>query len=491
MANIIQRLFGRKAVTLPNANNDLIMPTAPRSGPNFQFIGGSLVPYRDNKLTYIQKGYGNSDLLYSIIKLIVDKAMQAPGAFYIIEDQEAYKRYKGLHSTIAGAEPGRNTSEAFRELKKLRTKAMTLYQDDEYLQNLIEWPNANECFADHNAALWTYKLAAGDYYEAGWTPWQGGLEAGKPQQLYSLPPQFMTILASNSLPLTAIGYILQVGFNMDFTAEDILHEKYFNPEWDVYGSQLYGMSPVRAGLPRLQRNNEVQKRGAKAANNAGADVIVYVDDENLMKGQQGQAAWKQIGALKDQWEAEQSGPSNAGKAVWSGYKMGVQRLGLTPVELELLESEKVDLRMMCNWYGVPSQLLNDPENKTYANQSEGEKALLTRCAMPLQVSRQRSFTRKLRSLPAYQNVPIVFEFDPTVYTELEANKVDTVTWLRGTYLPIKRQLEILGEDIPESMTEEELSAIPIPAGTTLLSDLFTQPEPPTDPNNTPYDLPTT
>lgn len=463
MANILQRLFsGKKALTSTQTN------------PGFRFIGGNLVPYKTDKLTYIEKAYMYNDIIYSIVKLILDKAVQAPGAMYTIKDEQKFFEYSAMYAKMAGSKPGDNTGTDFRKMKELRHKALVLDTSDEYLTELFTHPNENETFAELNYGLWGYKLVTGDYFEAGWKPWSGGLDKGKPMQLYGLPSQFMSIIAGTSLPLSDAGYLLQLGSEIPYEKEDILHERYWNPEWDMYGAQLYGMSPLKASLKRIQRNNLVQVRGAKMAENAGADVLVSMDDPAAL-GEQGKFGWRQVGALKDTWDAEQAGANNAGKAVWSAYKMNVSRLGLTAVEMDLLESENIDLRFFCNAYGVPSQMVNDPENKKFDNQVEGEKALTTRCAMPLLVSRQRSINRKLKSMPAYKGRGKVFEFDMSVFTELEENKVQLVTWMNQAPLQMRRKLEILGEDIPDNMTDEELSAITLPSGTTLLADLFVKP----------------
>lgn len=463
MANLITRLFsGIKAQT-----------AAPKN-PGFRFIGGNLVPYDMDKLTYVEKAYIYNDIIYSVVKIILDKAVQAPFGIYSIQDEQKFQHYSALYAKMAGSTPGKQTGDDFRRLKELRHKAIKLETSDQYLNDLIEWPNETECFSDHNYGLWGYKLITGDYYEAGWEPISGGLNAGKPTQLYQLPAQYISILAGNSLPITEQGYELQAGNVIPYSKEDVLHEKYWSPEWDIYGKQLYGMSPIKASLKRIQRNNLAQVRGAKMVENAGADVVVYMDNDAALS-ENGKFGWRQVGQMKDTWDAEQAGVGNAGKAVWSAYKMGMIRLGLTAEEMDLLETEKIDLRFFCNPYGVPSQLLNDPDNKTFANQAEGEKALTTRCAMPLLVSRQRSFNRKLRSLPAYKGGKLLGEFDMTVFTELEENKLEMVQWMNQAPLQNRRKLELLNEDIPETMTEEELNAITVPSGTTLLSELFMAP----------------
>lgn len=443
--------------------------------PGFRFIGGSLVPYKTDKLTYITKAYTKNDLVYSIVNLILEKAVQAPFSLYQVTDEQKYFQYRAMAVKLSGANPNKNTGKDFAKMRELRSKSIKLYEADSYMNELIEYPNENECFSDHNKGLWGWKLLTGDYYEAGWTPGIGGEAKGKPLQLYGLPSQYISILASNTLPVTAQKYLLQLGTELAFDKDDILHEKYWNPEWDLQGNQLYGMAPLKSALQRVQRNNEIQLRGTKTAENGGADVVAYLDSPELIKTDFS-VAKRQINALKDTWDLEQGGSDNAGKAVWSAYKVGATRLGLSPVEMDALNSETVDLRFLCNVFGgIPSELLNDSAASTYNNVNEAEKALTTRGAFPLLTSRERSFTRKLRSLPAYKGKNIVGEFDRTVYTELEEDKVEMSKWLAGSYLPIRRYYEMFNEEIPENMTDEELDAIPVPAGTTLLSDLIAGP----------------
>jgi hypothetical protein len=467
MSNFITRL-------LPMAKKALINPTTAQL-PGFRFIGGDLVPFKSDKLTYIEKGYTKNDLVYSIINLILEKAVQSPFAFYQVKDEQKYFQYRALCEKLSGSSPGHFTAKAFGTMRELRHKSIELLTSDSYLNDLIKWPNENECFSDHNKGLWGWKLITGDYFEAGWSPWSGGINAGKPMQLYGLPSQYMSILATNTLPIGEAGYLLSLGTQIPFATEDVLHEKYFNPEWDLQGNQLYGMAPLRASLMRVQRNSEVQLRGAKTAKNGGADVVAYLDNDKFLE-RDFKMAKAQMSRLKDTWDLEQGGNENAGKAIWSTYKVGATRLGLSPVEMDALNSEVVDLRFLCNTFGgVPSQLLNDSANSTYNNISEGEKALTTRCAFPLLTSRERSFNRKLQMMPAYKGKNIVGEFDRTVYTELEEDKVALTTWLDKSYLPLRRRYELLNEDIPAGMTDEELNAIPVPTGMTLLSELFVQP----------------
>ena len=61
-------------------------------------------------------------------------------------------------------------------------------------------------------------------------------------------------------------------------------------------------------------------------------------------------------------------------------------MGLSPVDLNIIEAEKWDYIGLCNIYGVPPELLGLTA-KTYNNVKEAESALTSRVAMPQLVER--------------------------------------------------------------------------------------------------------
>lgn len=472
MNNIIQKLwpFRRKALTGTNLDiraNEADLRSAIR------FLGGQLVPYNiADRSIYIDKGYAYNDIIYSVVKMILDKAIIPPWMPYRVVDQKSYNKSRAILKNMAA---GILSEGAYKEACFLQEKGLEIYESDDGLNRLLKYPNENETWSELNFGLWCYKLLIGDYFEGGWGEQiSAGLSAGAPTQLYGLPSQYMRIkTASATLPLTPETYELYYGYVIPFTREDILHEKYFNPTWDSYGIQLYGQSPLKAYLKRLQRNNLAQIRGAKAMENGGADTIVYLDDDKIRSDFD--LSLDQMNALKKTWNNEQAGVNNAGKAVWSSYKIGSTRLTLSPVELALLDSEKFDLEMACHVYGVPPALFST-DASTYNNLQVSERALTTRCALPLLLARESSFNRKLHTLPKYRAGNIVIAPDLTVYSELQAQKKDQVEWLEKSYLPLRRRYEIMDEEIPDFLSDDELNAIPVPSGTTLLSELFLQPQ---------------
>lgn len=435
----------------------------------FRLIGGQLIPYKTDKITYIERGYAYNDILYCVINRIVEKAIVPSWAPYRIVDEKAYFQARAILKDMSthGAANNGDFAKAIRMNQKAIVKL-----DDEALNDLIRYPNENDTWSDLQRAHFTYKLTTGDYFEAGWASGSsGGLTPGTPRTLYTIAPQFMSILASDTLPLVARGYLLQMGTEIPFTAEDILHERYFNPEWDIYGHQLYGMSPIKAYLRRLQRNNTGQTRNTKYAENGGADDIVYLDDPRLVGEDGFRLAIEQTSKMKKSFYEEQSGVNNAGKAVWSPFKLGNIKLTFSPKELMLLDQEKFDLTMAALLYNAPPVLFST-DASTYNNMENGERALVVNCAIPLNLSREASLNRKLQQIPRYKGKNIIISPDLSCYTELQANRKEQVEWLSKSLLPVYRWYEIQGEDRPEGMTDEMWNSIIVPTGTQLFSDLF-------------------
>tara|TARA_R110002051_G_scaffold120317_1_gene193529 strand:- start:6800 stop:7477 length:678 start_codon:yes stop_codon:yes gene_type:complete len=72
-------------------------------------------------------------------------------------------------------------------------------------------------------------------------------------------------------------------------------------------------------------------------------------------------------------------------------------IGSNPSDLQILESNLVYLRDLCNVYGAPSQLFNDSGNKTYNNQKAGEKAFLENAVIPVTNKILREITRFVKN----------------------------------------------------------------------------------------------
>lgn len=417
---------------------------APQRGFAYQLLNGRIVGYSDKKITYVDKGYMMNDNVYSVINVILDKVRIPEWSTYKVVDEQALKQYKAL--TMRKDLYGRDYTKAL----DLRLKALEPVEDPK-LKELLDWPNEDECWNDFFTNGVGFKMLTGDKFVHA-SILGAGANSGLPQELRNLPSQNISIIASNSWPVRELGYTL-MQWQLQWGRETVLHEKYWNPTWSTSGDELYGMSPLKALLQTLCRDNANALAGASAFTNMGIAGVLYVDDTRFEADQ----GLEQANAVKEVIQgAEYSGPETTGKIATSGYKLGWQALGLSPVDLNLIEAAKLDLRKICNAYGVPSQVMNDPENKSYNNSKEGEAALTSRCAMPQLISGRASFNRKLQTDWGYKGKNIIIDFDPACFTELRQSAKEVAEWTQMVEgLTINEQRDLVGMDArPEAEADE-------------------------------------
>ena len=401
--------------------------------------------------SFVDDGYVANDIVYSIIKLITDKAKFAPFHVYKVVDEKAAKKYKSL-----AAQKDIN----LKELETLHKKAYELYTGDQRLNELLKYPNEEDCWSDLVEQWCGFKLITGNSFIYGKLI-EAGNNQGKPYELFALPSQYMAIIANiNVFPPTRAGYQLYYGQMWSFDTKEILHDKYFNPQWGVTGGQLYGQSPLRAAAKNLTRSNEAKTAAVASFQNGGPAGVLFMNDERF-DPTSGQA---QAQALKTA-VSQKGGAANFNSIAVSGYKVDWKQIGLSPVELNIIESEKWDLKALCNIYGVPSQLLNDSDSKTYNNQREGEKALTLRCAIPLLNALTENLNRKLHTDWGYKGTNLYVDYDLSVYGELEANKAEQTAWLNTAWwISPKQKLDIMNIEVPDYIPTEELEKLYIPTG---------------------------
>ena len=401
--------------------------------------------------SFVDDGYVANDIVYSIIKLITDKAKIAPFHVYKVVDEKAAKKYKSL-----AAQKDIN----LKELETLHKKAYELYTGDQRLNELLKYPNEEDCWSDLVEQWCGFKLITGNSFIYGKLI-EAGNNQGKPYELFALPSQYMAIIANiNVFPPTRAGYQLYYGQMWSFDTKEILHDKYFNPQWGVTGGQLYGQSPLRAAAKNLTRSNEAKTAAVASFQNGGPAGVLFMNDERF-DPTSGQA---QAQALKTA-VSQKGGSANFNSIAVSGYKVDWKQIGLSPVELNIIESEKWDLKALCNIYGVPSQLLNDSDSKTYNNQREGEKALTLRCAIPLLNALTENLNRKLHTDWGYKGTNLYVDYDLSVFGELEANKAEQTAWLNTAWwISPKQKLDIMNIEVPDYIPTEELEKLYIPTG---------------------------
>lgn len=372
----------------------------------FEFSGAT-------KQEIVREGYNKNVVVYSIITRISRVAAQAPWAIYTVKDKGAFERYKSLQKQDY------SPYQQF-ELKRARKKALEV-NERHFLNHVFQSPNEQQSGAEYMENLLGFKLLTGDCYEYG-----NMLRNGMPGELWALPPQFMKIIASNTFPVRETGYQLSFGANIiPLTTKEVMHSKYWNPNWDSAGGHLYGFAPLDAAwLSNLQDNNareslvdQLQKRGRRGIFTVDSPAITEVAQFQEVKGY-----------LKEDWansskEYKDDIMPVFGKGSW-------HHVGLSVKDMAAIEVCGMTLKDLCNAYGVSDLLFNNQQASTRDNLKIARKDFITNAVLPLLTSVRDGRNRKLQKDWNPKGENIIVDFDPTVYTELETDKKDTVDWMK-------------------------------------------------------------
>lgn len=426
-----------------------------------QWVGKGVVSWSgQNKQSMVNDGYRANDIVYSCINLVTEKAKVAPWAEYEVVDEKKYLQLKSMLSRP-------DLVDDWGAVERMQKSALEMVSKPSKIGELLKYPNETETWSALVKAFISYKLITGDAYLFGRII-ELGENKGVPNSLHILPSQYMSIIANiDDVIKTVVGYQLQVNTITTFEEYEILHDKSFNPNWDGIGSELYGMSPLEAGARVLTRSNEGKNYAVATLQNGGPTGVLYVKKDQGFEGADLSAQVELIKQRLKQYE----GSRNANKMPVSGLEVGYQPVGLSPVDMAILEAELFDMRAICNIYGIPSQLLNDTAAKTYNTTTEAEKSLTVRGALPQLTSMRDALNHKLYKGWAGKNRRRVVDFDMSAFPELQKNKKELMEWISKAPISIERTLELLGEPVPDWMDEETRRTILMPSTMQALGEM--------------------
>ena len=232
-----------------------------------KYLGnGTPIFMGDSSEDIIRKGYMYNPDVYSVIQLIVNAASGIPFELYEVKDKKAYSKYlnhKNSHSPTAQKE-------------YYRTKALEKVEDSGLLK-LLQNPNPLQGEMEFTQNVLGYKLLTGNSYINLVAP-KAGVNAKVPKQMYVLPAHLTEILSSGNSFEPIGGYQL-LGFDksISFEPQEVIHLKYWNPDWSTTGSHLYGQSPLKAYARVIQVSNDNYTANAKLLQNMGAIGILSGD----------------------------------------------------------------------------------------------------------------------------------------------------------------------------------------------------------------------
>ena len=346
----------------------------------------------DDPDQYIEQGYMGNTSVYSIITRIDNMRKQA---------------YLKLYKKTANGEK----DEVF---------------DHELNQFLVK-VNEHSTTDDFITAHLVYLLTIGEFFV--YRPQlMTGINKGKVPAIYELPSGDVEII-EGTIFNPVKGYKLEGNYNMMFEPFEVYHSKLFNPNARNERS-LHGLSPLRAAARTVSKLNQIELTQLKQYENQGAPYILFKEIANS-----GNAIDANVNRLTDTQRAEiikqiksSATEKTRGLPLVLKDKMGKLDLGQKLADLEIIESSRDGVRALCNVYGFPVDLMNDPAGSTYNNKSTARKSAWTDCIMPNLDRVVQTFNESLiNNVPEYKDY--CFEFDYSDVEELQEGIDLKVAWM--------------------------------------------------------------
>ena len=457
--------FGAKALPTPKGEEKAKIPGIGQytgSPVTMEILKGVVTWSGQNAQAFVDQGYAGNDIVYSVINMITDKAKISGWSAYkkinTPKGKAAFKKYESRMKAVKSVKSDDMAAKInWKEIRELKEAAFEPYDADDKLNQLLELPDpeGNTTWSELVEAAISFRLITGNTFIYG-PQIQAGLNSQKPLFLMALPSQWMSIIADlQAMCARAKGYRLYMGAGIGYplAKEEIVHVAKFNPMWNASGQQLYGMSPLQAAQKKVTRINESLTASVANLQNGGPATIISLEN---VEGMDQDVASEQVTQLRQKL-VEYSGAMNKNRLAVSGYPVKATPIGLSNVDLNILEGEKHDLRSICNVYNVPSTLLNDPDAKNENNQISAEKALTVRAAIPELIALRDGLNMQMQSVWGWKD--IFLDFDLDCYPELQEDKLTQANFLDVAMMTLRQRYAAMEIEADPNLSEEMLDTI--------------------------------
>ncbi len=390
-----------------------------------------------NDENYIVEGYQKNEAIYSIVNLISRNAMMIPFKVYEVKNVNAQKDYTALTS-------GFQSEGSFLKASVIKSRAFTEVTDSDIL-DVLQNPNPGESWSSFISNYIGFGKLTGNRFIYGVKD-----GSGKVREMYLLPSQHVDIVSGGQFdPIKGYTVQVQKEEDIDFSADEVLHVKDFNPNFDFTGSHLYGQSPLLAGWRTLMNNNQViETSGKQMSEQMARGLLVAKEMDGISKGQAKQLDQALLKKMKN---------ANGSVAI-TNQPMEWINFGLSAADLELINQYDVTMKGLCNLYGVPVVLMNNTESSSYNNIKEAKSFLFQNAVNPEMIKLRDELNRWL--VPAYGE-NLYLDFDFTVIPELQESVSALVAQLdKAWYVTGNEKRKAL--QYPEDTENEQMNQYFVP-----------------------------
>lgn len=345
--------------------------------------------YPDTKAKYFTETYSQNNDVYSVIQKIVGPASRVP-VFQV--NKKTLKEQSG-------------------QALELLSKPNPFQSQTEFVQQ----------------ALTTYEIY-GECFVASEKP-EFGLRVGKPVRLDLLPPQWVELkIGSFFEPIT--GYELMLGANtVSYPFADVMQWKMLNPDFQLAGDHLRGMSPLKPLLKAVAASSSGYDSMVAMFQNMGAYgllTILGVKEDDGKYSNSPKTA-EQLSQLEASFRRKLTGSSKMGKIFATNKSVEWTPFGMSAVDMNILNSIVFSGGALYDAYGVPDILKSGSQSKTYLNYQEAQKALWNNVIVPTTDGFYSKLSNWLMPLLGEEDTIFLPNYDDI--PALQEDKAKSVDWM--------------------------------------------------------------
>lgn len=287
--------------------------------------------------------------------------------------------------------------------------------------DLIRKPNPVNGKVELLEKVFGYKFTQGESFLYLPSP-LNGVNKGIPMEIWCIAP--------NQVKIESDQYGIPVNYKMGFSdtnsvnadPSQVIHLKYFNPD----PNSLRGLNPLVTSALSVQQSQLAYQNNIANLDKGGIQgLFVYNSDnefDDFDEVQQSQ--------LEEKWAKK-----NQEKSIMvTNAKLKWEQVGLKSSDLALLDTIKYSLRDICNIYGISSQLMNDPDNKTYSNLKEARIEMISNIVIPeIELFLSELNSKVLTKYSERDGKEYVLKMNKDIYPELREAQLKLVEALSKSY----------------------------------------------------------
>lgn len=421
---------------------------------NYLITGKSVSVLPANSLNYI-RAYLENDIIFAVQHWKSKKIASCPPVLFQVKDKKKFRKYMEL----------RSKSDIQSQLRAKELKEQSLEPVDSHrILDVFEKPNPMQSRFELMYSMATMYDVLGTTF-VYMNRLSAGLNKGQVSELWRMQEYGMQVEGFG--PMTPAKQYRCLYVNDPIPAENMLHLRRFNPLAEINETPLWGLSllePLRLSV--IQKHKDANEAEIESFQNRGPRKLIFPKDGATLD----EFDIEQVKAVQDDLDKKLA-KGSFNKVVANSVALDGLDVGISPVDLNIVESFDSMLEKVCGVYHVRKETLSAGKQSTYNNLTEARKYSITDGVVPdlllLYDKLNSSF------VASYNSDRETYHMEPDLdfYHELQDDQNKKADYLSKLALTENQRLEAFGY---EPFKHPIMDVPMIPTGRTPITDFEAQ-----------------